>query len=43
MRQTTLMAQKQAKTNKWEPKLQALAKENEARLDKMEKQVLYVS
>lgn len=41
MRQTTLMDQKQAKTNKWEPKLQALARENEARLDKMEKQVLY--
>eukprot|EP00116_Pleurobrachia_bachei_P009520 sb/3469782/ len=33
--------QRQIKTNKWKPKLQQLARENERRLEKMEKTLLY--
>lgn len=35
------VSQRQAKANKWEPKLRQLAKENEQRLNKMERQLLY--
>lgn len=40
-RQKSILAQRQTKANKWEPKLRQLAKENEQRLNKMERQILF--
>ena len=42
-RQKSILAQRQTKANKWEPKLRQLAKENEQRLNEMERQILFVS
>ncbi|KAL5254925.1 hypothetical protein ACHWQZ_G014390 [Mnemiopsis leidyi] len=40
-RQKSILAQRQTKANKWEPKLRQLAKENEQRLNEMERQILF--
>lgn len=40
-KQKTILAQRQTKANKWEPKLRQLAKENEQRLNEMERQILF--